>query len=121
MAFDLPRHEGTVDEPAQARVDGWFEFQKRGRFEAIEGCEVIALADMMRARGGSLVNADVTLICEQPKVKPHREAMRARVADLLGLPLERVSVKATTMEKMGFTGREEGLAASAVVAVETPA
>ena len=76
---------------------------------------------LMRERGGRLVNADVTLICEKPKVKPHREAMRARVAELLELPLDRVSVKATTMEKMGFTGREEGLAASAVVAVETPA
>ena len=77
--------------------------------------------ELMRAKGGRLVNADVTLICERPKVKPHREAMRARVAELLELPLDRVSVKATTMEKMGFTGREEGLAASAVVAVETPA
>ena len=77
--------------------------------------------ELMRAKGGRLVNADVTLICEKPKVKPHREAMRARVAELLELPLDRVSVKATTMERMGFTGREEGLAASAVVAVETPA
>ena len=77
--------------------------------------------ELMRARGGRLVNADVTLICERPKVKPHREAMRTRVAELLELPLDRVSVKATTMERMGFTGREEGLAASAVVAVETPA
>ncbi len=77
--------------------------------------------ELMRARGGRLVNADVTLICERPKVKPHREAMRTRIAELLELPLDRVSVKATTMEKMGFTGREEGLAASAVVAVETPA
>ena len=77
--------------------------------------------ELMRGKGGRLVNADVTLICEKPKVKPHREAMRARVAELLELPLDRVSVKATTMEKMGFTGREEGLAASAVVAVETPA
>lgn len=77
--------------------------------------------ELMRGAGGRLVNADVTLICEKPKVKPHREAMRARIADLLSLPLERVSVKATTMERMGFTGREEGIAASAVVSVETPA
>ena len=77
--------------------------------------------ELMRERGGRLVNADVTLICEKPKVKPHREAMRARIAQLLSLPLDRVSVKATTMEKMGFTGREEGIAASAVVSVETPA
>ena len=63
----------------------------------------------------------MTLICEAPKVKPHRAAMRERLAALLGLPLDRVSVKATTTEGMGFTGRREGLAAQAVVCVETPA
>jgi 2-C-methyl-D-erythritol 4-phosphate cytidylyltransferase/2-C-methyl-D-erythritol 2,4-cyclodiphosphate synthase len=76
---------------------------------------------LVRARGGRLLNADLTLIGERPKVKPHREAMRARVAELLELPLERVSVKATTTERLGFTGREEGLAAQAVVAIELPA
>ena len=75
---------------------------------------------LVAARGGRVVNVDVTLICERPKIKPHREAMRARVAEILGLPLDRVSVKATTTEAMGFTGREEGLAAQAVAAVETP-
>ncbi len=77
--------------------------------------------ELMRARGGRVLNADVTLICERPKVKPHRAAMRARLAELLDLPLDRVSVKATTMEEMGFTGRREGLAAQAVCTVETPA
>jgi 2-C-methyl-D-erythritol 4-phosphate cytidylyltransferase/2-C-methyl-D-erythritol 2,4-cyclodiphosphate synthase len=77
--------------------------------------------DLVTARGGALVNVDVTLICERPKIKPHRQAMRERLADILSLPVDRVSVKATTTEKMGFTGRGEGLAASAVVAVETPA
>jgi 2-C-methyl-D-erythritol 4-phosphate cytidylyltransferase/2-C-methyl-D-erythritol 2,4-cyclodiphosphate synthase len=72
------------------------------------------------AQGGRILNADVTLVCERPKIKPHREAMRQRVADLLGLPIHRVSVKATTTEGMGFTGREEGLLAQAVVTVETP-
>ena len=72
------------------------------------------------AQGGKILNADVTLICERPKIKPHRDAMRQRIADLLGLPVHRVSVKATTTEGMGFTGREEGLMAQAVVAVETP-
>lgn len=72
------------------------------------------------AQGGEILNADVTLVCERPKIKPHREAMRQRIADLLGLPVHRVSVKATTTEGMGFTGREEGLLAQAVVAVETP-
>jgi 2-C-methyl-D-erythritol 4-phosphate cytidylyltransferase/2-C-methyl-D-erythritol 2,4-cyclodiphosphate synthase len=73
------------------------------------------------ARGGRVLNADVTLICEAPKIGPHREAMRARVAAIMGLAVGQVSVKATTTEGMGFTGRGEGLMAQAVVAVETPA
>ena len=76
---------------------------------------------LLAARGGRIASADVTLICERPKVKPHRKAMRARVAEILQAPLEAVSVKATTTEGMGFTGREEGVAAQAVVAVELPA
>ncbi|RAK68910.1 bifunctional 2-C-methyl-D-erythritol 4-phosphate cytidylyltransferase/2-C-methyl-D-erythritol 2,4-cyclodiphosphate synthase [Phenylobacterium kunshanense] len=75
---------------------------------------------LVAARGGQILNADVTLICERPKIRPHRDAMRARLAELLGLPVDRVSVKATTTEGMGFTGREEGLMAQAVVTVETP-
>ena len=78
-------------------------------------------ADLIVARGGRIINLDVTLICERPKIKPHREAMRRRLSELLALPIDRVSVKATTTEAMGFTGREEGLAAQAIVAVETPA
>jgi 2-C-methyl-D-erythritol 4-phosphate cytidylyltransferase/2-C-methyl-D-erythritol 2,4-cyclodiphosphate synthase len=78
-------------------------------------------AGLARDMGFSIANVDCTLICERPKIKPHRQAMRERLADILSLPLDRVSVKATTTEKMGFTGRGEGLAASAVVAVETPA
>ena len=74
----------------------------------------------MQAKGGRLSNVDVTLVCERPKIKPHRQAMRERLAEILELPLDRVSVKATTTEGMGFTGREEGLAAQAVVTVETP-
>lgn len=75
---------------------------------------------LVGAHGGRILNADVTLICERPKIKPHRLAMRQRIADLLEIPLDRVSVKATTTEGMGYTGREEGLLAQAVVAVETP-
>jgi len=78
-------------------------------------------AELVTAKGGAIINVDVTLICERPKIKPHRLAMREKLAEILDLPLDRVSVKATTTEKMGFTGRGEGLAASAVVAVETPA
>ena len=75
---------------------------------------------LLKARGGRMLNADLTLICERPKIGPHRTAMRQRIAELLGLPLDRVGVKATTTEGMGFTGREEGLMAQAVVSVETP-
>jgi len=77
-------------------------------------------ADLVTAKGGRIVNVDVTLICERPKIKPHREAMRARLAELLDLPLDRVSVKATTTEEMGFTGRREGLAAQAACSVLAP-
>ncbi|QYF87856.1 bifunctional 2-C-methyl-D-erythritol 4-phosphate cytidylyltransferase/2-C-methyl-D-erythritol 2,4-cyclodiphosphate synthase [Brevundimonas sp. PAMC22021] len=78
-------------------------------------------AGMVADRGGRIVNVDVTLICEQPKVKPHRLAMRERIADLLQLPLGAVSVKATTSEGLGFTGRNEGLAAQAVCSIDLPA
>lgn len=78
-------------------------------------------AGLVRAAGGLIVNADVTLICERPKVGPHRAAMAAAVAEMLGLPAARVSVKATTTEGLGFTGRSEGIAAQAVVAVRLPA
>ena len=75
-------------------------------------------ASLVTARGGRIINVDVTLICEHPKIKPHRDAMRARLAELLNLDVSAVSVKATTTETMGFTGREEGLAAQAVASLE---
>lgn len=81
---------------------------------------LVYAAKRVAARGGRIVNVDVTLICEQPKVKPHRQAMRERLAELLNLPLDAVSVKATTSEGLGFTGRGEGLAAQAAVSVELP-
>jgi 2-C-methyl-D-erythritol 4-phosphate cytidylyltransferase/2-C-methyl-D-erythritol 2,4-cyclodiphosphate synthase len=74
--------------------------------------------DLVAKRRGRILHVDVTLVCEKPKIKPHREAMRARVAEILGVTLECVSVKATTTEGMGFTGREDGLAAQAVVTVQ---
>jgi 2-C-methyl-D-erythritol 4-phosphate cytidylyltransferase/2-C-methyl-D-erythritol 2,4-cyclodiphosphate synthase len=82
---------------------------------------LIHAVERLTARGGRLVNVDVTLICERPKVKPHRQAMRERLSVLLGLPLDAVSVKATTTEAMGFTGRGEGLAAQALATVDLPA
>jgi 2-C-methyl-D-erythritol 4-phosphate cytidylyltransferase / 2-C-methyl-D-erythritol 2,4-cyclodiphosphate synthase len=73
---------------------------------------------LVTARGGRIANVDVTLVCEQPKIKPHRAAMRERLAGILGVETDRVSIKATTTEGMGFTGRGEGLAAQAIAAVE---
>jgi 2-C-methyl-D-erythritol 4-phosphate cytidylyltransferase/2-C-methyl-D-erythritol 2,4-cyclodiphosphate synthase len=66
-------------------------------------------------RGLKVVNADITLLCEKPKIAPHREAMRAATAEALGIDIGRVSIKATTTEKLGFLGREEGIAAQASV------
>jgi len=77
-------------------------------------------AERIAARGGALANADVTLICERPKISPHAEAMRARLADLLGVAPGCISVKATTTEKLGFTGRGEGIAAQAVATILLP-
>jgi 2-C-methyl-D-erythritol 4-phosphate cytidylyltransferase/2-C-methyl-D-erythritol 2,4-cyclodiphosphate synthase len=77
-------------------------------------------AERIAARGGRLVNADVTLICERPKITPHAPAMTARIAELLRIEPARISVKATTTEKLGFTGRGEGIAAQAAVSILVP-
>jgi len=74
-----------------------------------------AVLASVRARGFRVVNADVCLIGERPKLGPHREAMRQRIAPVLGIDPEDLNVKATTTERLGFTGRGEGLAAQAVV------
>ena len=76
--------------------------------------------EKIKERGGSLQHVDITLICEKPKIKPHRDAMREKVAELCGLAISRVSVKATTTEKLGFTGRGEGLAAQASATLKLP-
>lgn len=70
-------------------------------------------AELMRARGFALSNCDVTLVCERPKIGPHAVAMQATLAEIMGVERGRVSVKATTSERLGFTGREEGIAALA--------
>ncbi|MDE2498988.1 MAG: bifunctional 2-C-methyl-D-erythritol 4-phosphate cytidylyltransferase/2-C-methyl-D-erythritol 2,4-cyclodiphosphate synthase [Alphaproteobacteria bacterium] len=77
-------------------------------------------AGMVRQKGGAIVHCDVTIICERPKLTPHREAMRAKIAEILQLDISRVSIKATTTEGLGFTGRREGLAAQAVATVRLP-
>jgi len=71
--------------------------------------------ERMRGRGFEIENLDLTIICEKPKIGPHRDAMRARVAEIGGIDPARISVKATTTEKLGFTGRGEGIAAEASV------
>ncbi|WP_082733761.1 bifunctional 2-C-methyl-D-erythritol 4-phosphate cytidylyltransferase/2-C-methyl-D-erythritol 2,4-cyclodiphosphate synthase [Polycladidibacter hongkongensis] len=76
--------------------------------------------DKVRARGGRIAHLDVTLICEAPKVGPHREAMRQSIAKICDVPLGRVAVKATTSERLGFTGREEGIAAMASATLRLP-
>ena len=77
-------------------------------------------ADLVRERGGSIVNLDLTLICERPRIAPHRESMIRSIAGVLGIEPGRVSVKATTTEGLGFTGRGEGIAAQAVATVRLP-
>ena len=77
-------------------------------------------ASRIAARGGILANADITLICERPKIAPHAAAMMARLADILGVNPGRISDKATTTEKLGFTGRGEGIAAQAVATILLP-
>jgi 2-C-methyl-D-erythritol 4-phosphate cytidylyltransferase/2-C-methyl-D-erythritol 2,4-cyclodiphosphate synthase len=76
--------------------------------------------DLVAERGGRIVNVDVTLICERPKIGPHRAAMTARLAAVLGIEPDRVSVKATTTERLGFTGRGEGIAAQATATLALP-
>jgi 2-C-methyl-D-erythritol 4-phosphate cytidylyltransferase/2-C-methyl-D-erythritol 2,4-cyclodiphosphate synthase len=82
---------------------------------------LVHAAGRVAARGGRISNVDVTLICEKPKITPHAPAMIARLADIMGIDAGRVSVKATTSERLGFTGRMEGIAAQAVATVLLPA
>jgi 2-C-methyl-D-erythritol 4-phosphate cytidylyltransferase/2-C-methyl-D-erythritol 2,4-cyclodiphosphate synthase len=77
-------------------------------------------AQLIRSAGGVIDHVDCTLICEEPKVGPHRLAMKARVAAILGLAEQDVSIKATTTDGLGFTGRREGIAAQAAASIRTP-
>jgi 2-C-methyl-D-erythritol 4-phosphate cytidylyltransferase / 2-C-methyl-D-erythritol 2,4-cyclodiphosphate synthase len=76
--------------------------------------------DRVTARGGRIANLEVTMICERPKIGPLRDTMRARIAEITGLNISRVAVKATTSERLGFTGREEGIAATASATIRLP-
>jgi 2-C-methyl-D-erythritol 4-phosphate cytidylyltransferase/2-C-methyl-D-erythritol 2,4-cyclodiphosphate synthase len=74
----------------------------------------------IKERGGTIVHADITLLCEAPRIGPHRDEMRARIAEILGLNVSQVSIKATTNEGLGFIGRGEGIAAMATATVSLP-
>ena len=77
-------------------------------------------AKLIRERNGQIDHVDCTIIAEEPKVGPHRSAMREKIAEILGLPVDQVSIKATTTEGLGFTGRREGIAAQAVASIRMP-
>jgi 2-C-methyl-D-erythritol 4-phosphate cytidylyltransferase / 2-C-methyl-D-erythritol 2,4-cyclodiphosphate synthase len=76
--------------------------------------------DLIERRGGRIDHVDATLVCEAPRIGPYRDSMRARLASLLRVPVARISIKATTTERLGFTGRGEGLAAQAIATVRLP-
>jgi 2-C-methyl-D-erythritol 4-phosphate cytidylyltransferase / 2-C-methyl-D-erythritol 2,4-cyclodiphosphate synthase len=79
-----------------------------------------AAVQKLRGRGAMLAHIDATLICERPKIGPHRDAIRGKIAEIAGISVERVAIKATTSERLGFTGREEGIAAMAIATVRLP-
>jgi 2-C-methyl-D-erythritol 4-phosphate cytidylyltransferase/2-C-methyl-D-erythritol 2,4-cyclodiphosphate synthase len=74
----------------------------------------------VRARGGRVAHLGVSVVCEAPRIGPHRDAMRTRIAEIAELPAARVAVTATTSEKLGFTGRGEGMAAFATATIRLP-
>ena len=76
--------------------------------------------EILGEAGAEIANIDLTIICEAPKIGPHREKMRARLAEIMGIERERISVKATTSERLGFAGRGEGIAAQAAAAIRLP-
>ena len=76
--------------------------------------------ERVRARGGLIGHLDITVVCEAPRVGPHRDAIRARIAEIAGISADRVAIKATTSEKLGFTGRGEGIVAFATATVRLP-
>mgnify|MGYP005843568955 CR=1 FL=1 len=106
---------------AEGDIGRWFPPSEAAWKDADSARFLRHAAGRIAARGGVLANVDVTLICERPKIAPHAEAMRARIAELLGAPAGAVSVKATTTERLGFPGRGEGIAAQAAVVVLVPA
>ena len=76
--------------------------------------------ERVRKRGGRIAHLDLTIVCEAPRIGPYRDAMRKRIAEIADIAVERVAVKATTSERLGFTGRREGIAAMATATVRLP-
>jgi len=105
---------------AEGDIGRWFPPSEAEWKDADSARFLRHAAGRIAARGGVLANADVTLICERPKIAPHAAAMRARLAELLGVGIGAVSVKATTTERLGFPGRGEGIAAQAAAVVLLP-
>lgn len=105
---------------AEGDIGRWFPPSEATWKDADSARFLRHAAERIAARGGRLANADVTLICERPKITPHAPAMMARLAELLGVEVGRISVKATTTERLGFAGRGEGIAAQAVATVLLP-
>jgi len=77
--------------------------------------------ERVRQRGGRIAHLDITIVCEEPRIGSHRDAMRSRIAEIVGIGIDRVAVKATTNEKLGFIGRHEGIAALATATIRLPA
>lgn len=105
---------------AEGDIGRWFPPSEAQWKDADSARFLRHAAGRIAARGGVLANADVTLICERPRITPHAPAMRARLAELLGVPIGAISVKATTTERLGFPGRGEGIAAQAAAVVLVP-
>ena len=105
---------------AEGDIGRWFPPSEAEWKDADSARFLRHAATRIAARGGVLANADVTLICERPKITPHAPAMRARLAELLGVGIDRISVKATTTEQLGFPGRGEGIAAQAAATLLLP-
>ena len=105
---------------AEGDIGTWFPPSQMTWKDADSAQFLVHAAERVAARGGVLANVDVTLMCEKPRIGPHRDAMEARLAALLGVPRGRVSVKATTTERLGFTGRGEGIACQAAATVLLP-
>jgi 2-C-methyl-D-erythritol 2,4-cyclodiphosphate synthase len=88
-------------------------------YAGADSVELLAqVVELLRERGWRAVNVDAVVVCEDPRVAPHRQAMRSRLAAAMGLEVEQVGLRGTTTEGMGFTGRREGIAAQAVALVE---